>query len=145
MSGARVEKGIIDRVRGLFVSHGITQREFADALGVSPSWVSAFFSGRRPANDIHLLLKIARYFGVTVGYLLNETDRGRDAGASAVIGVWETLDERGRRALLNLALTLRDPDDDRGTARSAERPDGRGVGGGTTTGPAKRPRAQADK
>lgn len=135
MPGASVEKAIIGRVKGLFDSRGINQREFADALGVSPSWVSAFFAGRRPANDIHLLLKIARYFGVTVGYLLNETERGRDAGATTLLGAWtEMTDERDRQAVLNLALMLRGRNADPNTAPPHEPLPALGAVGGTTRG-----------
>lgn len=103
-----VETTIRERVRGLFKSRAdLSQREFADALGVDPSWVSAFLAGRRPANDIHLLVKIARYFGVSVGYLLDETERGLDAGAMTLIATWEHLDPADRSVVLTLALNLR--------------------------------------
>lgn len=108
MPGADLDRLITTRVEALFKNRGISQREFAEAIGVSPSWVSAFFGHRRPANDIHTLSRIARYFGVSVGYLLNETERGRDAGATTLLGAWEGLsDDLDRDAVLQLALRLR--------------------------------------
>ncbi len=43
-----------ERLRELRDRHKMTQLELAEAIGVSPSWVSAFFSGRRNANDVPL-------------------------------------------------------------------------------------------
>lgn len=103
---ADVERLIVDRVRTLFESRGLQQKEFAAGLGVSASWVSAFFGYRRPANDIHLLCKIARYFRVTVGYLLNETERERDADLTTLISAWPAIPAAGRRGLVLLALQL---------------------------------------
>ena len=134
-----MERAIIGRVRGLFDSRGISQRELAESLGVSPSWVSAFFSGKRPANDIHILIKLARYFGVSVGYLLNETERGRDAGASTLLAAWESMaDERDRKAILSLALTLKRDSGGLDTEPPPEPSHAPDAGGGTTKGRAKR-------
>ena len=106
MPVADVERAIISKVRGLFDSRGISQRELADAIGTSPSWVSAFFAQRRPANDIHLLQRIARYFGVSVGYLLHETERGRDAESATLLAAFAELQPPDRDVVLNVALSL---------------------------------------
>jgi transcriptional regulator with XRE-family HTH domain len=107
VAGADVEKAIVARVKALFETHAITQRELADAIGTSPSWVSAFFANRRPANDIHLLLRIARYFGVSVGYLLNESERGRDAETATLLAAFDGLLQPDRAVVLNVALSLK--------------------------------------
>lgn len=133
-----MERGIIARAKALFDVKGVNQREFADALGRSPSWVSAFFSGKRPANDIHLLMKIARYFGVTVGYLLNETDKGHDAKAMTLLAAWSKItNERARNTVLQSALMLQDQTDDPDTGPGPGPSGGHEPGGGTTKGPRK--------
>lgn len=133
-----MEQTIRDRVRALFEVSGVSQREFAEALGYDPSWVSQFFSGSKPANNVHLLLRIARYFGVTVGYLLNETERGRDAGAMMLMDAYGTLGPRERHVVLNTALMLKGRTDDPGTTPSHESGDGPSPEGGTTKGSKKR-------
>jgi transcriptional regulator with XRE-family HTH domain len=133
-----VDRQIVDRVRELFESRGLQQKEFAVAIGVSPSWVSAFFGYRRPANDIHLLMKIARFFRVSVGYLLSETERARDADATTLLSVWPEIPESARRGLVQLALQLSGgastPDSAPDGGSSGDTPQG----GGTTRPPRKR-------
>ncbi len=121
---------IRDRTEALFKAKAVSQVEFANGIGVHPSWVSQFLSGRRAANDIEVLSKIARYFGVTVGYLLNETDRGRDAGAATLLAIWEELNERDRDLLLDVARTLR-----------TKATTGGAGGGGAADGGEERPRS----
>jgi transcriptional regulator with XRE-family HTH domain len=101
-----IESTVRERVTALFRAKGISQAEFAGAIGVKPSWVSHFIGGTRNANDLPLLVRIARFFGVTVGYLLSETERGRDPGATILLTTYEALDARGRALLLDLAASL---------------------------------------
>lgn len=134
-----METVIRDRVKALFDSRGgLSQAEFAAAIGTKPSWVSHFFRGSRPANDIHLLRRIARYFGVPVGYLLNETEPAKDAGAVTLLSAWATMDEKSRQAVLNLALMLRGHDDDTRTGSPPGSPLAHAGAGGTTKAPKKR-------
>jgi len=102
-----VEAIVRERVNALFTSRtDLSQKELAAALKVSPSWVSAFLAGRRNANDLPLLTKIARFFGVSVGYLLGETERGLRADAMILLAKYEELEPPDRDAVLQLALTL---------------------------------------
>lgn len=107
-----MRQSVPDTIRGrvaelLAAQPDVKQHEFGRAIGRGASWVSAFLTGKRHANDVELLVKIARYFGVSVAYLLNEADRGRDARAATLLAIWEELGEKQRAAVLNLALTLR--------------------------------------
>lgn len=134
-----IEETIRSRAFALFKSRGVSQVELSEALGTSASWVSAFFGGKRPANDVHLLVKLARYFGVTVGYLLNETERGRDAGATTLVTTWTALDERAQRVVLNTALMLKEGQPDgQSSAPSRGSADGLLAASGTTKARAKR-------
>lgn len=85
----------------------VNQVQFGKAVSRGPAWVSAFLSGRRGANDLALVVRIARFFGVTVGYLLNETDRNRDAGAMTLLAIYDELLTEDRDLVLQWALGLR--------------------------------------
>jgi transcriptional regulator with XRE-family HTH domain len=103
-----VDGEITARIRSLFTARGITQRELADAIGVDASEVSMVLSETRFVTDIHKLASYARYFGVTVGYLLNESERGRSAEAVTLLHAFEPLEEKDDRDLvLGLALSLK--------------------------------------
>lgn len=103
-----IEEVIRQRVRGLLAARpDVSKTEFGEAVGRGYAWVHAFLAGIRHANEIHLLVKIARYFGVTVGYLLNEADRERDAGAVTLLATWEQLAPADQDVVLQLALSLR--------------------------------------
>jgi len=94
----------------------LTDVEFGRKIGRGYSWVSAFRAGTRHATDIDLLVTIAKYFGVTVGYLLGETGRTLDAGAMTLLATWDGLQHspRDRRMLLDIAATFRRPTDESG-------------------------------
>lgn len=105
-----VEELIRGRVRELLAARpDVTQSAFGSAIGRGYSWVSAFLAGTRHANEIHLLIRIARFFGVSVGYLLGEAQRGLDPGAVTLLATWDTLTPRDRKLLLQVAATFRSP------------------------------------
>lgn len=67
------------RIRELRRRHGVTQREMAGALGVSPAYLSAFEHGRRGRPSWAMVQKIIGYFNV----IWDEADEiGRLAGLS---------------------------------------------------------------
>lgn len=117
----------------------LTKREFLRAIGrATPSWGSEFFNAQRTTNDLRLVMKMAKVLGVTVGYLLGESDR-LDGGALILADAWGTLtDDRDRRALLNLAVTLRGESGDPDTEQSAGPGHGPTGAGDTTKAPKKR-------
>lgn len=117
-----VEEVIRERVRGLLAARAdVSHSEFGAAIGRGYAWVNAFLNGTRHANEIHLIARIARYFGVTVGYLLNESERGRSADAITLLSTFELLGPKDQAAVLSLALHLR-PDDDTGDRGPAAPP-----------------------
>lgn len=86
----------------------VTRAKLRAATQRGHSWVSEFLSGARTTNDLRLVIRIARFFGVTVGYLLNEEGwRHEDAQSVTMMGVWEELDKERREDLLHIALRLR--------------------------------------
>jgi transcriptional regulator with XRE-family HTH domain len=86
----------------------VSDDSFGARIGRGGSWVSAFRTGKRHANDIHLLIKIARYFHVSVGYLLGEVEQAPDPGAATLLATWTQLvDERDRQLLLQVVAPFR--------------------------------------
>lgn len=136
-----VGQTILQRIKDL-LSHrpDVSRKQFLDAVGrPTPSWGSEFFNGQRTTNDLRLLMRMARYFGVTVGYLLNESDKGRDADAVTLLDAWGRIsDPRARRSVLHSALMLADQTDAHNIEPSHELPVAPGRGGGTTKGSKKR-------
>lgn len=58
-----------DKIKQLRLENGLTQRELADSLGVTPKAVSFYeLNQREPSGDI--LIKIAKKFRVSTDYLL---------------------------------------------------------------------------
>ena len=60
---------MIKRILDLIAKKGITREQFATDIGVAKNAISEWKSGRiRPNIDV--VVKIARYFGVSTDYLL---------------------------------------------------------------------------
>ena len=53
-----------ERVRALRAQKGVSQKEMAEALGLSPAYLSALEHGRRGAPSWALVQKIVGYFNV---------------------------------------------------------------------------------
>lgn len=69
--GTSVDNVIGKRIKSLRQAEGMTQKELASKLSISNTTLSQYESGARvPSDDIKL--KIARLFGVTTDYLLDE-------------------------------------------------------------------------
>lgn len=69
-----------EKLKGLRVAKGMSQKDLAEKLGVAKSAVSFYENGERfPSYDV--LIKISRIFNVTTDYLL-DVERGRMLDAS---------------------------------------------------------------
>lgn len=53
-----------EAIRSLREAKGVTQKDMADALGVSPAYLSALEHGRRGKPSFNLLQRIAGYFNI---------------------------------------------------------------------------------
>ena len=66
----------IERFRELREQRGLKQKEIAEILHVQPSTISGWETGRNQPN-YDILIVIARFFGVTIDYLLGmSNDQG---------------------------------------------------------------------
>ena len=62
-----------NRIRELRKQKGITMKQLGASLGLAESTISQYETGHREP-DIKTLTKLAEYFGVTVDYLLGNTE-----------------------------------------------------------------------
>ena len=65
-----------NRMRDLREDHDLTQRELAAALGVTQRKYSYVETGTQPLTD-ELLVRLARYYGVSTDYILMLTNEPR--------------------------------------------------------------------
>ncbi|WP_251861986.1 helix-turn-helix transcriptional regulator [Clostridium sp. Marseille-Q2269] len=63
-----------DRLKGLREDRDLTQDQIADVLNTTRSAVANYENGIREP-DIHLLVKIADYFNISLDYLLCRTNK----------------------------------------------------------------------
>lgn len=63
-----------DRLKGLREDRDLTQDQIADILNITRSAVANYENGIREP-DIHLLVKIADYFNISLDYLLCRTNK----------------------------------------------------------------------
>lgn len=123
---------LLQRIQGLLATRpDLKDRAvFGHRIGrPTPSWLSEFLNGKRTTNDLRLVMKIAKVFGVSVGFLLGEVEKERDAGAATLLATYEMVNERDRGLLLSFAASLRPAtDEESGTGGGGEP-----GGGGNTT------------
>ncbi len=104
-----IGKNLQQKVADLLRAKGDDWPALGTAIKRGPSWVSEFSNGKRTTNDLRLVVKMARYFGVPVSCLLSEPGAKHDASTAMLLGAIELLEERDRRIVLRLALDLRAP------------------------------------
>ncbi len=76
------------KIRELRISREISQKEFAEAIGVPANTLCQWETGKR-APDYEMLKKISAYFGVSVDYLLdnNEPTEGTSSSLASGFGM----------------------------------------------------------
>lgn len=85
---------------------GFDRQDLGDAIGRGRSWISEFYNRQRTTNDLRLVVAMARYFKVPVGFLLGEAQHADDALTVNLLGVWADLPQNDRETLLQIALRL---------------------------------------
>lgn len=129
-----VGESLLQRVKELLnIRTDVDRPDFGRAIGRGHSWISEFFNGLRTTNDLRLVLKMARFFRVRVGYLLkDDPDAPDDPALMSLMGLWPELTPERKDALIHLALVLRR--ESRGTP-PPDRARAENSGGETRTGP----------
>lgn len=86
----------------------VTPEYFFRAIGrPTASWRSEFLAAKRTTNDLRLVLKIAKFFGVPCGYLLGESHAPDDPQLLSLQGLWPDLGPHERETLLLMATRFR--------------------------------------
>ena len=62
-----------NRIKDLREDHDLTQRQIAYGIGITQRKYSYIETGVQPLTD-DLLVRLARYYGVSIDYLLLQTD-----------------------------------------------------------------------
>ncbi len=73
------------KIRELRISREISQKEFAEAIGVPANTLCQWETGKR-APDYEMLKKISAYFGVSVDYLLDNNEPAEATSSSLLSG-----------------------------------------------------------
>lgn len=100
-------EAIRQRLKDLLATHrDIKQRDVAEAIGQAPSFISMVLKGTRDCKDIEDIARIARRFGVSIGYLIGESGGKHGGTLDALLAVAERLTPPALDALLSVARTL---------------------------------------
>lgn len=104
-----VGKALLQRVNDLLAARpDLERQDFGRAIRRGRPWLSEFFSGKRTTNDLRLVYKMAKFFGVPAGYLFNADSAPHDdAQTVTLLGAWRDLDGEHRDTVLQLVLRLR--------------------------------------
>ncbi len=86
-----------DRLKSLRMTRGESQEDVAKALGISQSRYQTYESNKREPNSV-LLIKIAKYFGVSTDYLLGNFQDSSNIDFS-ISKAYSELDEHGKKAV----------------------------------------------
>lgn len=105
----------IERVAELTKEKGITEKQVLLDCKLNKNLFGLWRQGRMPSNATKSVL--SDYFGVSVEYLMGETDDrgqknspGLEAEASVdaeLISIWENANEEDRKLLLDMARMVR--------------------------------------
>lgn len=105
---------IKEMLKELRNNKGISQREFAQMLGVSQQTVGSWEVGRTEPDN-RMLKQIAKYFNVSIDYLLDNDGAGANANTqpplnaeqAELIAEYDALNDEGRATLKNILYGLR--------------------------------------
>ena len=67
-----------NRIKDLREDHDLTQQKIADAIAVTQRKYSYLETGVQPLTD-EILVKLANYYGVSIDYILRQTNNPKRA------------------------------------------------------------------
>lgn len=91
-----------ERLKELREYQGLQAKDVARAIGVAASTLSGYESGRREP-DAQTLIKLSRYFGVSIDYLLVGMEPGQNPD-------WPELDKKDIAVFARMRRELTDED-----------------------------------
>lgn len=94
-----------DKVKELRKQNNITQQELAKAINLSQSTIGMMEKGKQGASR-KTLLKLADFFGVTVDFLLSETEEQTDKNFNLSIKEQEKIDKEAQKILDEMSLAF---------------------------------------
>ena len=86
-----------DRLKSLRNARGESQEDVACSLGISQSRYQTYESNKREPDAV-LLLRIAKYFGVSIDYLLGNFESADEIDYS-IAKTYSELDSYGKKAV----------------------------------------------
>ncbi len=99
---------MVEKLKLLRCEHGISQREVAEAVGVSQQSINKY-ENHTVEPDIATLIALADYFHTSVDYLIGHTENDRviepvspgdlNEEESLLISQWRRLNEKQRESL----------------------------------------------
>lgn len=79
---------ISSRIRELRKNHNLTQKDFADIMGMSRGAINKYETGER-TPDIYTLIKFANYFGVSMDYLVDHKVSTKEKTAYEIVAMFD--------------------------------------------------------
>lgn len=93
--------GLSERLRDLRIKRGLSQKQLADRLGISPSIVSSYENNERTPSS-ERLLALANFYGCSCDFLVGKTSEKPPVQIDV-----EGLTEEQIQALANIARLMK--------------------------------------
>ena len=101
---------LYEKIQMLCTQRGIRPGRLCDDTGLSRGLMTDLKMGRKKSLSAETAQKIAAYFGVSVGYLLGQSDGGRDILDEvdvAFYGEFKELDEEQKETIRDMVRLMR--------------------------------------
>ncbi|MEQ7215462.1 helix-turn-helix transcriptional regulator [Enterococcus asini] len=84
----------MNRLKKLRNARGLSLKEVANEVGIAESQLSFYENGKRKPRDEKIWLELARFYNVSVGYLLGNTNLQVPQVTEGTKELWEQLENR---------------------------------------------------
>ena len=109
-------ESLFDRIQSLCEEKGIRPGRLCNELGISRSLMTDLKMGRKKTVNAETAQKIAGFFGVSVGYLLGQTDLTESGSAADILdrvdvafyGEYKELDEEDKETVRDMVRLMRE-------------------------------------
>jgi transcriptional regulator with XRE-family HTH domain len=95
------------RLKELRSEKGITQEDLSKILEISFPTISRYENGHRDEPCRSTLKKLANYFGISIDYLVGDSDvKDKNFTPDEISKIFNKLDSEGKKILMDLAKNL---------------------------------------